>query len=1675
MVIQPRMKKIVRRIFRIIWITALVVIVLVITIIILIQTDPVQNFARKKIVSYLQSKLHTRVDIGDLHIDFPKKIVLRNIYFEDQQHDTLLYAGRIDADISMFQLLRSKLQLNELNLDQVNAKVKRLLPDSTFNFDYIIKAFSGNSAKQVRETDTAGSFVFEVGKIHLHNISATYKDDATGNDDFVYLENFETDIKTFDPGHSVFSIRDIYLSGVKSNLRQYKSILIIQKTADTNSKNSSPVSLQLGTIGLKNIALDYRNDIDHQDAGLRLGIFNTEVSSIDFGKMIFGLKNIELKNSVVSVKMGKQRVAEDKKENRNDSAVNNSGWKIEFTKLNLDNNRIQYDDDNKKAIAKGIDYNHLLIDHIIILGDNLSIGSDEYLGHISKISFDEKKGFTLKKLSGSFLYNNHQAQLKDLILVTNHSVINSQSFISYPSAEMIAKHPGEIQANMNFDHCIISAKDLLTFVPSLADLLKGNENSLIRLNGKLNGLLKNLTLSNLELSGLSNTALKASGTIKGLPDIKKIDYDIRLPEFNTSRKDLEALIPPKTIPADIRIPEKISANGSFKGNMDQFNIFLNTKTSDGNADVKGMLDIKNKVYDLHAKTDELDLGHILSQQNYFGKISLEASAKGRGFDYKTMSNTMHVHLAEATVNGYEYKDFSADGNFQNGRGEIQSSIHDENINLDLKANADFSSKFPAVRLNLQLDTLNPYALHLIKDSLHLKLAMEADFQNTDPDALQGNLKLHDITVADSSTRVNIDSVVLVANRKDSIEDIHLRMEMADIDWTGVYKLTEVADALRQTISRYYAFRSFQPKDVSPQNWKLQARFQASPMLLKYIPSLKGTDSVNANIQFNSQQNELNLTLTAPKIQYGQQEIHQLQIETSTHDSSLNYRIDIGGASTNGFQLHKTSVEGHLADNKITTEIVTKDQKDKERYHLGGLLTQENAGFRFAFATDSFLLNYDKWNIAKDNFILYDSSGLMIHNLKLDKTDQSMIVNSSSPSSTAPIDISFNNFKIGTLTSFAGQDSLYIDGILNGKMQVQHILSNPVFTTDLLINDLAYKKDTVGNLTIKVNNEHQNEFLANISLKGHDSDLEADGTYYTGESKMDLKLNIRQFNLAVLKALSFGQIEDIRGNLKGNLVASGNLTQPVLTGALHFENAFLKPTISGETLKLPSDDIVFNNQGMSFKDFVLLDSLGDKATINGNIYTKDYKNYRYGLTLSTVNFRLINAPKEPNRLFYGKLNLDAKVDLTGEMGSAKANVNIRVNKQTDLTIILPSNDPEAQSREGVVVFIDKDHPVDTVSLRSLLDSLSSRAELRGMDIAATIETDSSAQFTMIIDERNGDALAVRGRASLTGGIDRSGKIDLNGNYQLEKGAYSVSLSLLKRKFDIVKGSTMTWTGDPTKANIDITATYIVNTASIDLMQQQLAGKSQDEVNKYKQKLPFRVNLKMTGELLQPVIKFDITLPPDQLTLWPDVDTKLQQLRTDESEMNKQVFALLLLSRFVDENPFVSASGSSDVGTIARQSVSSLLTAQLNQFAGSLIKGVDVNFDLTSDKDYSTGQGQNQTQLDVDVSKNLFSDRVRVTVGSNFQLENTYPGQNTSTIAGNVSVDYRLSKDGRYMLRAYRKDQYETIVEGQVVETGVSFILTLDYNKFKELFQKTKGAQKNNNPKNKASAETPEKQQ
>src|SRR5664279_27107 len=114
MTISESVKKIPRKVFRVILTTVLVILGIILLILVLIQTGPVQNYGRGKIEAFLEKKLQTKVRIGKLDIDFPSRIILKNIYLEDRRKDTLISGGKIEVDIAMFGLLHKELRVSNL-------------------------------------------------------------------------------------------------------------------------------------------------------------------------------------------------------------------------------------------------------------------------------------------------------------------------------------------------------------------------------------------------------------------------------------------------------------------------------------------------------------------------------------------------------------------------------------------------------------------------------------------------------------------------------------------------------------------------------------------------------------------------------------------------------------------------------------------------------------------------------------------------------------------------------------------------------------------------------------------------------------------------------------------------------------------------------------------------------------------------------------------------------------------------------------------------------------------------------------------------------------------------------------------------------------------------------------------------------------------------------------------------------------------------------------------------------------------------------------------------------------------------------------------------------------------------------------------------------------------------
>jgi translocation and assembly module TamB len=186
-----------------------------------------------------------------------------------------------------------------------------------------------------------------------------------------------------------------------------------------------------------------------------------------------------------------------------------------------------------------------------------------------------------------------------------------------------------------------------------------------------------------------------------------------------------------------------------------------------------------------------------------------------------------------------------------------------------------------------------------------------------------------------------------------------------------------------------------------------------------------------------------------------------------------------------------------------------------------------------------------------------------------------------------------------------------------------------------------------------------------------------------------------------------------------------------------------------------------------------------------------------------------------------------------------------------------------------------------------------SSFQNLVLSLNVEVDPQTDVRVMIDPYAGDYLEVKGGGRISYGIDPGGRMSMSGRYELTEGTYLLTFyDVLRRQFAIRRGSSISWTGDPANPEVDITAVYTIRTSARELFESQMQSASATD-QRYRQQFPFQVLLEMKGSLSHPDIRFEILLPPEhQQALDGRLQSRLQDMNQNESELNKQVFALLI---------------------------------------------------------------------------------------------------------------------------------------------------------------------------------------
>ena len=627
--------------------------------------------------------------------------------------------------------------------------------------------------------------------------------------------------------------------------------------------------------------------------------------------------------------------------------------------------------------------------------------------------------------------------------------------------------------------------------------------------------------------------------------------------------------------------------------------------------------------------------------------------------------------------------------------------------------------------------------------------------------------------------------------------------------------------------------------------------------------------------------------------------------------------------------------------------------------------------------------------------------------------------------------------------FANDSVIITHGKFNGLLAF--VSADKKFHLQTDVDSLMIKDSPP--IDIKVRAKSENGIIpVRFSLNSSINNLDLTGSYNIDQSEIDASLNVDITEFQMFEFLLPENVEQLNGKVKGQIDIGGSLNAPKYQGELHFQSVDLVTSRPKSVFHIEDEILTLNNSTLSLQDFTILDQWQHPLVLNGSLVSTDYRDYEYDLSIKTDNYHLIDNPYDEQYELQGELVIGADIQVDGNQQDLQVKAAIEIRDSTELTYIVPQPDLVLYTNEGIVEFVDPFNmdSVVTSDIQSVYDSILST--LPSFNLNSTVVLDENAVLTVVVDENSGDFVQLSGTSDLEILLDRTQNLKLNGRYTITKGFYQLSFyNLVKKRFEISAGSSVTWTGNPQNGILDIKATQIIQTSSTGLIGHEVA---EAEQSMYRRTLPYEVGIIIKGDLQNPEVSFSLDLPIDERVNYPSLANKLDRLKQPEfeSELNRQVFGLLVLGGFIPESGAGVVDESLIAATTLSNSVNAILSSQLNRFANQVIKGVDIDVGLQSYSDFSTGSGQTRTAMDFRVTKRMMNDRLSVEVGGGMDINSDQSGayRGGDNFRGDITVIYDLTESGNKQLKLFNNETYD-IIYHEIRNTGISLIFIREFDR------------------------------
>ncbi len=1532
---------------------------LFIVVFLLLRIPAVQNYVASKATSWLSEKLQTKVELKEISIDVLDHIIIKGLYIEDKNQDTLIYAGKLQVNIGTLNPFTPSVRLKNIALSETNINISRTLPDSIYNYQFIIDAFGGSGDTTSNNTVSNGSkksIDLRLNKVNISKTRFKWHDEVAASDMEAYIDDSE--------------------------------------------------------ILINNLGLD-----DHVLA----------FEKIEFDKTTFRLTGLI------------DTIPSTHEESWDTLHIAMGDWTLETTQLLLDNCAFYFKDLNSESTTTGINFSDMAVTAINLdMSDIVYIG-DTIMNTINHLSLQEKSGFKIDTLQANILFSPYEITLNNLLIKTPNSRINDAFGMTFTTINDFDRFNSDIRMSGNFNKSIISNKDIAYFAPELEQY-----DVTLQLSGRIYGSLDNLKARDFD-AVINNTAgIKGTLDVKGLPNIDETFLDLKLEPLYVNTYDLESIIGKGKLPENVLKLGTINYNGRVTGFTYDLVSYGNLVTDQGNmyTDVNFQYDKETKIsgFSGNLTTTELNIGALSGQSDILGKISMKATIDGTIESDNNANFDLSTEINSVEFNDYTYSNIDIDGELKNDYFEGNFTVDDPNIVMSFNGIIDMQDSIPAYDFKTDIKRANLKQLNFYPEPIVFSANATMNAQGTTLDNMIGDIRFGDLLLIREKYIYRLDTLSINAKEEVGKKIITGNSNLLDFTIAGNYTLTGLPGAIKNMVNHYTNGNDSTVLDPQIAEYTINVK-NADRLLAIFYPDIQVVRNLKVSGNFNTGINEFNTRVKVDQFSYNGILLDTLLFEARTENNTLEFFSRLNSTTiNNNIKIPVVRTEGNFAQNKLSYNLKVGKDTDSNRINLSGEVAFMDSMMAFNVLPSEIFFEAEKWDILPNNSLQYVDNNIIAQNFTLSSGNKVISLSSApDPTYTTILKLNIRNIPIGALMEQYVLPGENISGTLDATYSIGDILGKPSFLGGAEVKGLTMNNVLLGNLKVNTSMiQPTNRLKFNSTLIG-DNGFTTDGFYIMGEGEdvdsLIVKAEFRKTKLFIIEPFLKGILSDMDGDIYGKLDIKGPVNRPQMEGNLNIKDGGMTVDYMGAHYYFDQIDVQIEKNKVLIPETTITDKLNNEAKLKGEITYSNFEAWNFKeLSIRSENLVLMETTVKQNPDFFGYAIGKVDCNITGKLDAL--NIAVTATPHTGTVVNLPTYGSGNVKRHDFIRFVNRQVVAPTAVVQP--DELS----LAIVNVDLKLNATPDAEIKLLLNSEGTEYLTGKGFGVLNIKANSLGTIDMTGTYRITEGLYDFSFQgLFERKFQVVPGSTIEFSGSPYNAKLDLTAEYVAE----DIAINTLTGTDT------KEKSDVNVLIKITGVLESPQIEFDLDVPEGQgsASSNSDFQRRLQEVRADKNELNKQVFGLLITKNFLPQDlTTFNAVGTTTNNTI-NDFVASQITTYFQNILGDYLKNtaIDIGIDDIQSGTYNITDEQGK-QIEINVEQQI-TDDVIVKVGTTYYDFASGAEGSASSLAGDFEVEYLITPDGRVRVKAFRLSEYDAIIAKNDVKTGVGIYYTKDFDKFKEL--------------------------